>query len=205
MSADTAQPMPTREEALRRLTAPGQPHELIVVAGPRGPIRAFANAPANLGQLYREARSDKPFLVYQDERLTFEQAWAQACALGHALAADYGVRPGDRVAISMRNFLEWMIAFNAATAIGAVAVAMNAMWQAHEMQYGLTDCGAKVLICDGERLARLAQFEGGPPQDLPVIAVRLESPLPLAGRGLGVGVKRQAGESEPPSPDPFPA
>jgi long-chain acyl-CoA synthetase len=181
---DTAHPaaMPTRDEALAALTAPGQPHELIVVAGPRGPIRAFKNAPRNLGQLYREARSDKQFLVYEDQRLTFEEAWREACALAHALAADYGVARGDTVAISMRNFPEWMIAFNAVTALGAVAVAMNAMWRPAEMQYGLADCGAKVLVCDGERLERFAAFDGGPPEDVKVILVRGEPSLPLVGR-----------------------
>ena len=64
--------MVTRLEALTALTAPGQPHEIIEIEAIGRRIRAFKNAPKNLGQLYSEARSDKPFLVYEDERLTFD-------------------------------------------------------------------------------------------------------------------------------------
>ena len=39
-----------------------------------------------------------------------------------------GVAKGDRVAIAMRNFPEWSIAFWAATAAGGVAVPLNAWW-----------------------------------------------------------------------------
>ena len=44
---------------------------------------------------------------------------------GHVLVHEYGVGLGDRVAIAMRNYPEWMLAFEAITSIGGVAVAMN--------------------------------------------------------------------------------
>ena len=83
----------------------------------------------------------------------------------------YGVRKGDRVAISMRNFPEWVLAFCAVTSIGGVAVAMNSLWQPDEMAYGLKDSGAKVLFADQERLDRLAQCQELP-AELKVLAVR---------------------------------
>ena len=61
------------------------------------------------------------------------------------------------VAIAMRNYPEWVLAFTAITSIGAVAVAMNGHWQADELLYGLQDSGASVVLADAERLARLAQ------------------------------------------------
>ena len=72
----------------------------------------------------------------------------------------------------MRNYPEWMLAFTAVTSIGAVAVAMNAHWQADEMAYALNDCGAKVLFADQERLDRLA--ERAPMPGLQVLAVRAD-------------------------------
>jgi acyl-CoA synthetase (AMP-forming)/AMP-acid ligase II len=54
----------------------------------------------------------------------------------------------------MRNVPEWSIAFFAATAIGAVAVPLNALWNGAELAFGVTDCGAKVLVLDGERIER---------------------------------------------------
>jgi long-chain acyl-CoA synthetase len=171
----------TRSAAIAALTAPGQPGELIdiVVNGRRQ--RAFKNAPPTLRAYYAAYATELPFLVYEDERLTFAQAWQQASRIGHLLVHECGIRPGDRVAISMRNYPEWILAFSAITSIGAVAVAMNAHWQADEMGYGLIDCGAKALIADQERLDRLAQHV--PLPGLHVLAVRATQ-LPPGARDL---------------------
>ncbi len=146
----------SRAEAIAALTAPGMPHELVdaEVRGRR--LRVFARAPASLRALYEATATDLPFLAYQDERLSFAQAWAEAGRIGHVLVQRCGVRPGDRVAIAMRNYPEWVLCFCAITSIGAVAVAMNGHWQSEELVYGLQDCGARVLLADVERLQRLA-------------------------------------------------
>jgi len=161
----------TRDEALKALGASGEPFELQQITALGRSVRAFVNAPPTLRHLFADNRSDKPFLVYEDEHLTYEQVWQQSCALAHALVQDYDVQVGDRVAISMRNYPEWVIAFTAATSIGAIAVAMNALWQPHEMEYGLKDSAPKVLFADQERLERLAGCHEQP-QGLAVISVR---------------------------------
>ncbi len=166
--------MITRDQALAALTAPGQPYELMEVEQYGDTCRAFKNAPGSLRELYDQARSDATFIVYEDERLSFEDVWCQAGRLAACLVQDYGIRKGDRVAISMRNYPEWIIAFEATTAIGAIAVAMNALWQPEEMAFGLNDCGASVLIADNERLERLALCDPAP--EVPVIAVRTDHP-----------------------------
>jgi long-chain acyl-CoA synthetase len=88
----------------------------------------------------------------------------------------YGIQPGDRVAIAMRNYPEWITAFAAITSVGAIAVSMNAWWKVDELAYGLEDSGARVLICDTERLGNalvpLATTE------LRALVVRGEGPLP---------------------------
>ena len=71
------------------------------------------------------------------------------------LVDDHCVRPGDRVAIAMRNFPEWSLAFFAAASIGAVVVPLNAWWTGPELEYGLADSGSVVLFCDAERAERL--------------------------------------------------
>ncbi len=169
--------MVTRQEALAALTAPGQPHEIIQIEAIGRQIRAFKNAPKNLGQLYREARSEKPFLVYEDERLTFEETWRRACTLAHVLVNEYGVKKGDRVAIAMRNYPEWMISFMAATSIGALTVAVNALWTADEMSYGIGLAQPKVAFIDQERIDRLNMLPNLP-ADLKLIGVRTTKPLP---------------------------
>lgn len=158
-----------RAQAIAELTSPGQPGELIDIVAHGRQVKAFKNAPPTLRDYYELYVTDLPFLIYEDERYTFREAWQQASRIGHALVHQCGVKPGARVAISMRNYPEWMIAFSAITSIGAIAVAMNAHWQADDMAYALVDCGAKVLLADQERLDRLAQK---PVKGLQVLAVR---------------------------------
>ena len=99
---------------------------------------------------------DREFIVYNEERYTFGQAYARAAALAHVLRTTFSVGKGDRVCIAMRNYPEWCIAFIAISAIGSVAVPVNGWWGPHEMEYGLQDSGSRVLICDKERHARAA-------------------------------------------------
>src|SRR4029077_4392904 len=112
-------------------------------------------------------RGDSSFIVYEDEVLTFEQHYRAAAHLASILTERYGVAKGDRVAIVMRNFPEWSIAFWAAAAAGAIVVPLNAWWTADELEYGLQDSGAKVVFVDAERLDRLADV-------LPKLDIRTE-------------------------------
>ncbi len=181
---------PSRAQAIAELTAPGQPYALqeAVVNGRR--LRVFANAPSSLRALYESTASALPFITYEGEHFSYAQAWAAAARIGQVLVQQCGVRPGDRVAISMRNYPEWMLAFNAATSIGAVAVAMNAHWQSDELAYGLQDSGATVLLADQERLDRLAAadhlpgLQTGLQTGLQVLAVRPSKPLAPGVRNL---------------------
>ncbi len=170
-----------RLQAIQELTAEGQAYEIVPAEAYGRSVRVFAHAPRHLRALYEEARSDLPFLVYGDERRTFEDVWRESCRIAEYLVKDCGVVAGDRIAISMRNYPEWISTFMAATSIGAIAVAMNALWQPEEMAYGLRDAGAKVLFCDSERLERLrAQSEAF--EDLMVICVRSERALACGAR-----------------------
>lgn len=164
--------MPNRNEAIAILTASGMPLELAEVTTHRGREVAFVNGPQTLRDLYSETATDATFLVYGDERLSFAGTYRRASAIAHALVYDMGVEPGDRVAISMRNYPEWVQVFIAATAVGAIAVAMNALWQADEMEHGLRDSGAKVLFADQERLDLLAHVHDDVRRQVRVIAVR---------------------------------
>ncbi|HEX4182602.1 MAG TPA: class I adenylate-forming enzyme family protein, partial [Caulobacteraceae bacterium] len=142
--------------AWSELTAPGAPFEIeeIDVRGVR--LRAFKNALPNVRALWLStaAYGDRDYLVYQDERITYADAHRQVNAVAAWLWAQ-GVRPGDRVAIAMRNYPEWMLIYWACCSVGVAAVGMNAWWTAEEMEYALKDSAPKVLFCDAERLARI--------------------------------------------------
>jgi long-chain acyl-CoA synthetase len=193
----------TRDDALARLTAPGEPWELVDVVQHDRRCRAFRNAPSTLRGLFEEACSDLPFLVFEEERSSFEEAWVDAARLAHLLVEDCGVQKGDRVAIAMRNYPEWVTAFMAATSIGAVAVAMNALWTSEEMGWALRDCSPRALICDGERMARLAKCEDLPAR-LRVFSVRSHEPQPAGGERLEEALVRFRRAREMPEVDVAP-
>src|SRR5437870_2899530 len=153
--------MPSIAEVHATLTAPGQFFEMDDVDVRGVHLRAWKNAPPSLRSVLELSRShgDKPFLVYAGdrerlddgvERTTFDEHFRQAAALAHVLHDRYGVEKGDRVAIAMRNFPEWSLAFWAAAAAGAVVVPLNAWWTKQELEYGLDDSGSKVVFVDGE-------------------------------------------------------
>ncbi|MER6173362.1 class I adenylate-forming enzyme family protein [Streptosporangium sp. NPDC001681] len=147
----------THDQVQAQLTGPGQLFEMDEVPGHGGTVKTWKHAPRDFRALLETSRfhGDKIFLMYEDEHITYEEHFRRAATLARRLVDEYGVAKGDRVAIAMRNYPEWVIAFSAALAIGAIAVPLNAWWTPQELEYGLSDSGAKVLIADGERAAGL--------------------------------------------------
>ncbi len=142
--------------ALAQLTAAGAPFEL---AGDAASGRYYANAPATLPDALGVARQhgEREFLVYEGERRTFNQLMAEADALATALQAR-GVKKGDRVAIAMRNYPEWMMAFIGITQMGGVIVPVNSWGQPADIAYTLEDSGATLVLCDQPRYDGVAQW-----------------------------------------------
>ena len=67
--------------------------------------------------------------------------------------AELGVERGDRVALCAANVPEWVITWWGCAILGAVLVPLNAWWKTEELEFGLVDSGAKVLIADERRIA----------------------------------------------------
>jgi long-chain acyl-CoA synthetase len=150
--------MASYDEVAAQLTGPGAPFETHTIERNGYPVTAFKNVPATLREIFASARTrgEQTFLVYEDERRSFAEVMAEVDALAAALLSHYGVRKGDRVAIGMRNYPEWVIAFAAITSIGAISVSLNAWWTEDELDFALEDSGAILLIADVERMERAA-------------------------------------------------
>lgn len=123
---------------------------------------------------------DATYVVYEDESYTYAEIDAQVRSLAHYLRDAHGIGSGDRVAIAMRNYPEWIVSYWGVLATGATVVGMNAWWTGPEMNYGLTDSQPKVLIADDERLVRvIPELEAVRAENpLHVISVRSDSQLP---------------------------
>jgi long-chain acyl-CoA synthetase len=166
------------QEANAAVTAPGQIFELIDAEIRGVKMQVFKNAPAHLGQIFAGARGhgDKTFLAYEGETWSFSKTMDQVDGLANLLVNTYGVKKGDRVAVAMRNYPEWVMSFAAIISVGAVNVSMNSWWTEDEMDFALVDSGATVLICDQQRYDIGA--ESCAKHGVKVLVVRAEKPLP---------------------------
>lgn len=172
------------------LTAPGQrfEHETIDIRGVS--TRVWKNSPASLALLTAFSRShgDREFLIHEGERITYDAHFRAVTMLAHKLI-DMGIGKGDRVAFAMRNLPEWTLIFFATTAIGAIAVPLNAWWTGAELEYGINDSGSKLLIVDGERHERLKAHYPAMPGVEHILVARPKGALepPVADFGQLVG------------------
>jgi acyl-CoA synthetase (AMP-forming)/AMP-acid ligase II len=162
------------QETIAELTAPGQMFNITEVDVAGQTVKAWAMAPNSLRDIWLSTagHGEADYLVYRDERWSYTRAHEQVSRIANWLVSR-GIGPGDHVAIAMRNYPEWMLAYWAIASIGAVSVGVNAWWVTEELKYGLKDSDTKLLICDTERLARFAEIRDGFP-DMQVAAVRVE-------------------------------
>ncbi len=170
----TAFPAMSIERAHALLTQPGSMFELSEedIRGIR--TKVWKNAPPSLREVFDlgAAFGPREHLVHEDERATIADVRAAAAAMARQFIAD-GARPGDRIAIIMRNLPEWPVAFWGAVLAGAIATPLNAWWTGPELEYGLTDSGASLLVCDVERYERLREHLPHCPQVRKVYVSRL--------------------------------
>lgn len=139
------------------LCAPGAPFEMETVAIRGVETRVWKNALPSMVALLEHGRShgDQLFCIFEDERVSYDGFYRASATLAAELVAR-GVKPGDRVALAMRNLPEWPVVLFAAVSCGAIAVPLNAWWTGPELDYALRDSGTSVLVCDAERLERIS-------------------------------------------------
>jgi long-chain acyl-CoA synthetase len=140
------------------LGQPGLPTEIAEETIRGVKLKVWKNQPPTLRAVAEMAKvhGDKMFLVYEDERVSYDAFHRAVAAFAIELQAQ-GVEKGDRVAVVMRNLPEWVVAFYAAASIGAIVTPLNAWWTGPELEYGLTDSGTKVAVMDAERYQRMTE------------------------------------------------
>ncbi len=166
--------------AMEALTAPGAAFGWTVREVGGAPVRVYDNAMTDMRAVWAMSapHGDKDYLVYGDERYSYAEAHARVRALAHHLRTEHCAGPGTRVAISMRNYPEWVLSHWAAMSVGAAVVGMNSWWTRPEMEFALRDCEPVALITDGERLQRLGPGRG----EAPLIVARHGGDLPPGAR-----------------------
>lgn len=159
-------------------------------------VKSWAHAPASLRQVWQmaAAHGDNDYLVFGEERWTYNQADQEIKRIARWIN-DQGIGQGDTVAIAMRNYPEYMLAYWAITSIGAIVVGVNAWWVAEELKFCLNDSEPKLLIADRERLQRFAEIQSEF-SDLKVVGVRCSDALPTWATDWSEVLKAEANMPE---------
>jgi acyl-CoA synthetase (AMP-forming)/AMP-acid ligase II len=173
---DPAWPHMTIAAVDAALTAPGARFEMENVTIRGVPTRVWKNAPPSLPMLARFSRlhGERLITIFEEERVSFEASFRASAAIAAELQRR-GSGKGDRVALAMMNLPEWPAMFFGISALGAIAVPLNAWWTGPELEYGLADSGAKALLCDRSRHARIAPQLASLPELKHVIVSRAET------------------------------
>ena len=160
---------------------------------------------------------DREAIVHGDERVTFEAFRARAERLARGLAA-LGLGRDDKLAIWLPNRPAWFLAQQACARLGAVVVALNPRYRAHELTYILRDSDARALLLTDHLgptdyletlrevlpgLARAVPGELDVPEfpDLRHVIVDAEDPFPGCHRLADVFELSAGALPEPPRPD----
>jgi acyl-CoA synthetase (AMP-forming)/AMP-acid ligase II len=170
------------QEAWTELTQDGSQFAMKDIRVRGVPMRVYEAAPPSMRFVWELATGygDRDYVVFEDERYTYAESDSIIRALAHHLRDVHGVGRGDRVALAMRNYPEWVFGYWAIVSIGAACVGMNAWWTTDEMEYGLADSAPKVLIADSERVERVVPILSKLRERhaMHLIAVRTEGSLP---------------------------
>jgi len=150
-------------EAYERVFGAGAPFELSeeAVFGEQMPV--IKRRPGSLRALLEASgvHGDKEYIVYEQRRITYANHLQLVGRIARNLQDEFGIRPGDRVAILAANCPEWILTYWAVVSLGGVVVALNGWWTRDEIEYGLSLSEPKLLIGDEKRLARLEGSDPG--------------------------------------------
>ena len=157
------------------LTAEGAPFEIGEITLQSRTVKIYKNAPVTLLDVWDASLryGDRDYIVYEEERWSYKDAHRDVASVARWMQRQ-GIGSGDRVAISMRNYPEWILALWATLRIGATVVALNAWWTAAEMQNALRKCPVRLFVGDQRSLEQLSKID--PPLiELPPVGVRMPS------------------------------
>src|SRR3954469_24732331 len=81
----------------------------------------------------------------------------RAAAIGAALARDYGIQPGDRIALFASNCTQYLECLYGIWWIGAAAIPINAKLHGREAAWICSDAGARLTFVSDDTIGALAE------------------------------------------------
>src|SRR6266481_9340733 len=89
-------------------------------------------------------------LYWGEEEYSYGKLWEETVVVSGRLKSQFGVKPGERVGLWLKNCPEFVPAFFGILEAGAVAVPINNFLKPAEVNFILQDAGIDVLITDKE-------------------------------------------------------
>jgi long-chain acyl-CoA synthetase len=138
------------------------------------------------------ARPNKVALFWGEQAFTFKSLGVLSANVAGLLLAEFQVRPGDRVALWLKNCPEFIPAFFGILQAGAVVVPVNNFFKPDEAAFILNDAEAAVLITDNDliplalelqkrnpslKILNVDRFSSAPSPVPPIAAVQNEKDL----------------------------
>jgi acyl-CoA synthetase (AMP-forming)/AMP-acid ligase II len=136
------------------------------------------HGPDNVARVLERVLDEDPgreALVGRSGRFSYAELDAAAERAARGLVA-LGIGPADRVAASLPNDVDIVIAFLACMRIGAIWVGVNTVLAAPEKTYLLNDSGARLLLATPDIADSLSPGLGDLPQFDRVVRVEPENP-----------------------------
>ena len=98
---------------------------------------------------------EKTAVIFEEQRLTFKAFNERANQLANALIATK-LEQGDRVAVLDHNSLHYALSFFGIWKAGGIAVPLNNLFKARELEFLINDSGAKIFLL-GENYVDLVE------------------------------------------------
>ncbi len=121
----------------------------------------------NLAGAFAESVRQRPrkiALFWGESEFSYAELWRQSRVVSGHLEQQFGVKPGDRVGLWLKNCPEFIPSLFGILHAGAVVVPINNFLKAEEVNYILNDAGIDVLITDAELATHHRALEAARPQ-----------------------------------------
>jgi long-chain acyl-CoA synthetase len=110
-----------------------------------------------------ERQPQKIALYWGEREYSYGELWRQSRFVSEQLQSRFGVKPGDRVGLWLKNCPEFVPSLFGILGAGAVVVPINNFLKADEVNYILGDAGIDVLVTDAELGAHHRALEAARP------------------------------------------
>ena len=128
---------------------------------------SLTSSPVNLFAAFAETvarRRHHPAVFWGEAQLAYDWIAQRAAWLSRALARDFDVQRGDRVAVWLKNCPEFPAALFGIWRAGGVVTVINNFLKPEEVAFILRDSGARVVITDASLAENQAKLAGLQPE-----------------------------------------